>query len=179
MTALDLYARLAGYFGETDCEHVATAVQAELADIEPSAYDALFRGITKTRPKNFGPCDVKDIADAAAALRLAGVTVDRRDVRPCPVCGMLPLGTRVSCTTCGFDLTDWRDDAAIKAHAEWWALRKAGKAPRYDVRGEMAKLAATRAKKAMALGLDNPADESGAKVKTAANIIARMSGARK
>jgi hypothetical protein len=177
MTALDLYARLAGYFGETESQDVAAAVHAELADIDPAAYEALFRGITRTRPRAFGPVDVMTIADAAAALRLAGVAVDRTDVRLCPICRTPPLGTRACCTVCGFDLADVSDPAAVREHSAWWASWKAGKAPRFDVRGELAKLAAAHKGAPAAVAVAGTPGQSGATAKTAAMIIQRMSGA--
>jgi hypothetical protein len=143
MNAVEFYTRMTGYFGKydekTDAELVR-AVRAELSRIADDSYEDLYGALLRTRPRAFGPPDVAAIAAAAAALRSAGLIIDRPSIpQPCPVCGSIPAGA--ICRMCGLDLADRHDLAAVRERAD---LYRSGKPCLVDIRGEFAKMIARR-----------------------------------
>lgn len=132
MDALELYGKLCRYYGEP-AEEVAAAIAEEVERLNHTAFPQIFQTITRSRPAKFGPVDVKDICDAAAALRVAGVDVDKPNVVRCSVCGTEALGSRWSCPTCGFDLAENKIQSKVREHTAWWNEYKAGRAPRFSV----------------------------------------------
>lgn len=140
-----LYTQLTDYYGEPDSRAVVEAVRDELAKLSPLAYDAIYRTVTRQRPRKYGPIDVEGIHAAAEALRKDGFAVDVRPQRdPCPVCGAIPTGSSRVCLNCGMELADAHDQAKVSEHAEWWAAWKAGKVPRFSLSEGLARLAAER-----------------------------------
>lgn len=147
MTRSDFYTRMTAYYGPYDAEtdgELVRSVQDELGRITDDAYEDLYVALIRYRPRKFGPPDVESIDKAAATLRDAGMLIDRpRQHKPCPICGTAPGADSMrSCKTCGFDLTNRRDAAAVREHAAWWADLLAGRVARISLSTELAKMMA-------------------------------------
>jgi hypothetical protein len=133
----EFYIRMKGYYGEYDKERdveLVSSIVEELNRISESAYDALYVALIRSRPRNFGTCDVAAIAAAAAILRKAGISVDRPlQEQPCPVCMTVASASSWSCLTCGLDLNDRKDSRKVSEHAAWWSDWKSGKVKRFSL----------------------------------------------